>query len=705
MEKKKQSLFIGIDNPQSEIPKKEYWRLADYDEENNCFCDTDNEKPKFIFPSYRKEKVKVNRIVGKTWKTWSEENKTKYSITDDINDIRVYQIIDPEEFHPYYGKIDKIKEVLYSGINLERIFSENMLIVINKEGVMNTALVLKKNYLKSKNEKYFFSKESMDVKNDIHSLAIVKFKNEYILYCSHYDNTPIKIYKYADLPLAKDKLWIRPYEAYAVPFLKKYAKEKKNTYNLSNDEIKIFKNIIDDSLFSINNIDDFFNSEVKLMDYPRNEADYKRLKKRITEEFLHFQDNETLLIDLMKNSQEIMKKCELMGKKQWIKEKNKEFQEKTKELGDRKKELEKAVAERNECNQELIQLSKQNENFVQKNLELGKINQQLKKEVHLEIEDYQKDFTKIIRDQTIFKVWSDIDYDESQKKSVKNTEVNCSLYVMKSEMNQESIKFENLDDWYSTVEDNFYENYISDKSFSYEEYCQSICADFLSGIHVIISGKFAGDVADMLSVCTDATEAAKIIVPSDYTDVSNIVDTINGISQHIVVIEGILDSLNENIYFSIVRYCKDKWFIFSYNNEESLALLSKTVWDVSMYIDSYFLCRGLEQNNRRFGKKCCDFSPYIKNNQYDQIIKHHIVQYKEFKKMEVFQKIPLYLSAIDSFCGGMQNENGWFIPLAHVFKLLYLFNSEDLKKQLEKLKDYDIDSNFIGYLERKYRVD
>lgn len=94
---------------------------------------------------------------------------------------------------------------------------------------------------------------------------------------------------------------------------------------------------------------------------------------------------------------------------------------------------------------------------------------------------------------------------------------------------------------------------------------------------IAVPQSVARQVADSISVAMTGRTAKRVVVPADYRDVSTFSKAFSGESE-VVIVEGIIDSVNEGILLSLLSANAKPLVILSFVSHASASLMAKEIW-------------------------------------------------------------------------------------------------------------------------------
>lgn len=94
---------------------------------------------------------------------------------------------------------------------------------------------------------------------------------------------------------------------------------------------------------------------------------------------------------------------------------------------------------------------------------------------------------------------------------------------------------------------------------------------------IAVPQSVARQVADSISVAMSGGTAKRVVVPADYRDVSTFLKAFSG-EDKVVVVEGVIDSVNEGILMSLLSANAKPLVILSFVSHASASLVAKEIW-------------------------------------------------------------------------------------------------------------------------------
>ncbi|CDM70054.1 hypothetical protein CM240_2937 [Clostridium bornimense] len=112
-----------------------------------------------------------------------------------------------------------------------------------------------------------------------------------------------------------------------------------------------------------------------------------------------------------------------------------------------------------------------------------------------------------------------------------------------------------------------------------------IIASIATNTSLIVNDS-ADELSDAISYVIDGKPSSKLYFPSNYNNLNQLIDRINSINSKVLLIEGVLDSLNINAYSILTKHCKNKLFIFTVNNSVDIKYIQNIVSNYSLFINT-----------------------------------------------------------------------------------------------------------------------
>lgn len=97
------------------------------------------------------------------------------------------------------------------------------------------------------------------------------------------------------------------------------------------------------------------------------------------------------------------------------------------------------------------------------------------------------------------------------------------------------------------------------------------------GVPMAMQEPAATVLAAALAAALYSAEPTRVVVPADYRDIATVIKTVE--NPGVYIIEGVIDSVNEGVLFSMLRKREASTVIFSFRSHASALLLARETWD------------------------------------------------------------------------------------------------------------------------------
>ena len=225
---------------------------------------------------------------------------------------------------------------------------------------------------------------------------------------------------------------------------------------------------------------------------------------------------------------------------------------------------------------------------------------------------------------------------------------------------------------------------------SYRSVLSRILVKMETPIHSIItSGFHCRNIANAISYSLNGKPAMRISVTKSTVEYDHIYETIQTYNGKVVLIENLLDYCCETIYSLINKDFTDKVFVFSVENEATFALLSQSIWNYGILLNSDFM-EAIRQP-QFIPALISDDIPKYKMNLIDEVDEK--LQSVKDLLLKVGYPIPavrMALSLITALCDNFRiNTDGYIDSVLAKLGDLYrdVFSSEELENLTELLPD------------------
>ncbi|MCQ2515471.1 MAG: hypothetical protein MJ094_01245 [Saccharofermentans sp.] len=475
---------------------------------------------------------------------------------------------------------DTVIQHLKTGISLPIGIPNNFLLAIDEDADSYRTVRCRLSDFRKKGDKYVLSSNIEDVEHAIHSLSVIFInKNEIIdsmLVQKYWDENGELVnsryfYCFDKLPEADGELYLYRFEEYLPIYLSRYIKTHSNNIGLSKNAVQnviaVIKSAMSDRdeqkrFFSVAGYEDVDLFESKLTDYE------DIIVAHLTEK--DFLDD--AITKILTNSEDLQEKYITCAKELWFKQNSEERSAAEKAISEKQNQI-------NTINAKMANLSKEYEQLSEKYNQLNNQYDEVVSATQKSIDNLSSSINEYIINS---KIYSSL---------LPNTRTNidkdkCSVFV------DDSALFE-ITDKYS-VDDLSKAKKILELNLK-NTGLNSLFGTVLSHIFInsdsiinsiVVSGIFARSIADAFSYSINGHRAVRIVVSNPSVEYEDIYNSIKKIASKVILVENLCDTCNELVFMSLNKDFSDKIFIFSYESDTSLSLLSKSIWNYSVFLNT-----------------------------------------------------------------------------------------------------------------------
>jgi len=566
-------------------PVKSLYRIADY--ENGYFYKVDTQalsdytdyfSPKYIRCRPGEDSEYYSPIIKK-WHAVQKYGDDEKSTTESFpyDSIMFFEVVINSE---YFGPDnDHIVSLLRNGIQLPNGVADNMLIVFDQDEEYYQAVFCKKAYFKNNGELYYLDEKIDDILHTHHSLDVYYIAKDEVFDTSSFGyfynevGTMAEVryfYVYDELPQADRQLYLYHFNEYLSVYLSRYFRLYSKEIGLSKSNIQTVVNAVRKAISNYSEMDDFFAiSGYQLSDYEDRLPGYE-------DAIVQYLDGSGFLDDIvtriLTENEGVREKMLASAKEIWLKQKDEERSQLENLLTEslrKQKDIQEATTamERKykELQEDCKRLNGQYENIISS--------------LNISLEDFNTKIGEYYSNSAICHLFDTVQRSnghEITRKGVLSKYPNsqeapslCVDDVSKAckilELNLRTI---GMDAFYGAVLGNMF---AASKSIY-----QSIIAP----------GAHARKLAHAFANSIDGCDATIITVTATNVNYGEVHDAILAAPGRIILIENLLDSCNELMYFSANKDFPEKLFIFSIENEENFLVLSKSIWNYGIFINT-----------------------------------------------------------------------------------------------------------------------
>lgn len=570
------SLCLAIPNLRG---TNSFYRIADYNPDYREFSQAkyeySSETPLQISSS--KEEGNAYKVEIRKW--FPIDEKKQMSFYEELRYGYIYEVVFPEELIHQPLSDDQLREVLYEGISLPDGIARYFLLVLDVTSESYRVLLCDKNAFKYKNGNYYIEKQIKNLEDAITEFDLIYIYNDQIISTellrkklTWYRQDKLRyFYNSVILPESTEKFQLRKPGDYTVGFFSNYLKNKEIRSNYSNqerlkllEELEYIENNIDiiEHFFDIKDHIDIFSNDI-----------FKESISNIINYIIESESTEfEMLLGILEKNPIIKREYEKMIEVKWLDKSNQRLLEKENELelvgkqfDKKEKELNNLINEINEEKANYQELKKELRTITEKKISIeGEINKELKNFQNNIVEQFKlsafanENRTRNFNNSGIIEYFSE---------ELADVELQTSIDLIDI---FEGIKF-NLE--------NFMDN------LSAERYATLIIAILNTNKLIILPEFQSEEIANAISLIVSGRSIKTINILNDNYDLNFVIEQVNLNADRYVLVKGHLDMFNETAVNTLINKSKNKNILFSINDEASLNLFSKNLWNYCIYLN------------------------------------------------------------------------------------------------------------------------
>lgn len=565
---------------------KSLYRIADY--ENGCFYQvnplelsdfTDAFNPKYL--RYRPgEELPYYKPVIYEWQAVGKYGDFNKSTTESFpnDNIKVFEIIIDSEL--IGGDTDKVISLLRQGISFPEGIADNILIAFDQDEEFYHTVYCNKSFFKYVDDKYYIEGKIEDMLHVRHSLNVYCVRKDDVINTSNFgyfytlegaQAVTRYFYMYDELPMPEWKLYLYRFEEYLPVYLTRYFRNHAKESGLTKSNIQMAMNIVREALSNDLEMKEFFSvSGYEL-------SDFEERLPRYEDTIIKFLDGsgflDNVITKILMENDEIKNSLFLAAKKEWLEKADKEreqaeillneYEEKKNVAAKKTEELETLYLQLDE---KYKQLSNQYSNTVVA--------------MNTTVIEFEKHIGEYLTDSVVYKMLNQsrtseivVEKDTGVMLTFPDCKKDAKKYVVSDVSKackalEANLRIAGMSAQYSMVLSNVF-----------------IASNTLYR-SVIVPGEYDRAIADAFAYSIDGNAAPRITITNttvNYKDVYNAVKKATG---KVILVENILDTCNELVYVALNKDFRDKLFFFNIENEETLSILSKSIWNYGLLINT-----------------------------------------------------------------------------------------------------------------------
>ncbi len=567
-------------------PTKSLYRIADY--ENGCFYQvdtlefsdyTDEFNPKYL--RYRPgEELPYYQPVIYEWQAIAKYGDFNKSTTESFpnDNIKVFEIIIDSEL--IGGDTDKVISLLRRGISLPEGVADNILIAFDQDDEFYHTVYCNKSFFKHADEKYYIEGKIEDMLHMRHSLDVYYIEKDDVLNTANFgyfytlEGTQAAtryFYMFDQLPQPDWKLYLYRFEEYLPVYLAKYFRNHAKESGLTKNNIQIATNIIREALSNDAEMNEFFSiSGYQLSDF---EDRLPRYESTIIEylDGAGFLDN--IITRILSENDEIRKDLFLAAKKEWLQKADREREQAELLLNEYEEKQQSASKKVEELELLCLQLD-------EKQKGLSEQYSNTLTAMNAAVNDFEKHIGEYLANSIVFKTLKQPQISES----VVAQDTGLMLMYPENDPNVKKYVVSDLAKACKALEANL-RTIGMNAQYSVILSNIFIASNALYG-SLIVSGEHARTIADAFAYSVDGNSATRITITNTTVNYKDVYDAVKKASGTVILVENILDTCNELTYVSLNKDFKDKLFVFNIENEGTLSILSKGIWNYGLLVNT-----------------------------------------------------------------------------------------------------------------------
>lgn len=580
------------------------YRVADYDPEKGC-CEKANYTEKDHVEYYgdfdpviigaNPDELTMYKAEIRKWVPTEHDYTKQWSYPFTEYAGKIYEVIKPQEFAEISIVADnQIQEILQCGIIMNEDINEDFLMVIGSISDSYVVLRCNKSDFIQDTNLYYISENVKDMLHIKHYFEKYQIKKQDVvstqllmetLYKSSIKNERY-FYKRTELEDSFGKFNIRNAESYTNTFFAKYFKQQKEKYKLTKNEIKKLLDIMKQVKNSEAEIKEFFGQTG--FDYETVKDATNQYADSIIRIFSESSELEVMIQRYLLNDESIYNQCIEIVKERWLKENDKIREQKEQGIQKIIREIKNNLSELENIKAK-IKESEKKLNTVQTKLEKTEENIQSlankKVEIEVEIKQHIDRFRNdIVHATELIGVAEAVG--SKCGKSVIPGDTNKKLYIRHAEQILPD-KATKVDDISDIVE--FCEELSDNISLHFEEQFElsaTVVSALVNNKAIILSDSVGEIIANDVSALVDGSTADYIFISSIQEDLSEIINSINESETKTVYIDGVVNTFNEAAFIAICKNCENKHLFFGSGTKELVNMLSKNIWNYSIYLET-----------------------------------------------------------------------------------------------------------------------
>lgn len=570
--------YANYKNPDYQI----LFRIADYNPNTDTiyaipFSDEKYADTPKMIGAHPKE-LTSNMTVFRKWDYDIDDPSKTRSYEYNAN---IYEVIYPAELCDIeYSDTTNRRKVLCQGFSINDNVSDNILIAIGKNGTHNAVLYCRKrNLRKIKDGFYAISSNTNDMLHSTHFLNEYDISDSNIINSSNCNislpngkKAPIRyFYNSTNLPESTGIFHTIDFIKYIPAFISNYFRKNKSILQFSSNDIRKIVNIIESIFDNKEYIDDFF----KYAGYSNEMLSELLLKYKqaIIDNLLENSSIDEIIQQCLLKDPQIYERYITLVKEAWLSEKSEEKERILVEIKALKNQYEKLKTDiiSKATEEQLLnaEIEKAQKDLTSQREQLTKI----KEDIELELKEFSNN---IVHNTALCSIAQSVCRPSDENKS---TPVN--LITLEPNAIDENEELDDYDDFQDALADNLiaigYDGTVSD------EMAQLISYSISAQLPILLTAN-----EDEIAKCIAAmfSTFVSVINIGIGIDTSDIISSVKGQSNKVILIHGAFSGLSAEFFNSIRYHLTDDGYVLLFSLDSiDAGSIPKTIYEKSMYLE------------------------------------------------------------------------------------------------------------------------
>ena len=523
-----------------------------------------------------------------------------------------------------------LQKRIKDGIRLPDGIGSTFLLVLDEDEQSFTVAKCRKSMVKRFGELFYFDTNITDMLHSNHYLDTYIIEKSDVFNTSDFsgfykeDRTSAEtryFYRFDCLPEVDGRFYLHELSDYIPFFVSRFLKKEGKKYELSKNQIQKVTAAVEEAVTSKEAIDSFF--AVTGFNLDEVIEQLPRYYREISTSLYGYDDVDAVLSGMLVNDENIREQFIEIARDMWFKDADEKREEVDKQLAEVQKRLEAcqvqldtkirsvqdAEAKRSKLDNEILSLQRQKELIEAAAIDSVK---SIDSTLGAKLVDYA------------FLKHMGIGTTRPEKEHIaqlsKNAEhrypaLECPNGVKRTNETSKAI---------AVLKANLKKAGM--KSYYAEGLAAIIHAVNYRARSFVVSGMYARTLADAICNSTEGRDATRITITGAQSDYSYIREIIEGSPVRVILVENLLDYCDEATFSMLGKDFGDYILVYSVDNEDSLAVMSKGIWQMATYINAD---DAMESFNRT-----ADFMPAVVENLSGKIdVNYRLDGYADLNKV------------------------------------------------------------------------